>query len=86
MKYSTNGCIFEKSKFGVQINDKEFDKFLLEKFKSLNNLEDYKKYPAIIKIEVEILGNEVIEDVEDNEEKSVIKSPKIVDKEEMVIE
>lgn len=83
MKYSTDGCIFEKSKFGIQINNKELDRFLLEKLKSLNSLEDYKKYPARISIQLEILGKEV---VEDNKEISDIKGSEIVDKEEVVIE
>lgn len=83
MKYSTDGCIFEKSKFGIQINNKELDRFLLEKLKSLNSLEDYKKYPARISIQLEILGKEV---VEDNKKISDIKGSEIVDKEEVVIE
>ncbi|MBV4425302.1 hypothetical protein KM803_10985 [Clostridium tyrobutyricum] len=83
MKYSTDGCILEKSKFGIQINDKEFDKFLLEKFRNLKSLEDYKKYPAIIKIEIEILGNEVVEDAQ---EISVPQVSKMVDKKEIVVE
>lgn len=81
MKYSTDGCIFEKSEFGIRINNKELNDFFLEKFKSLRNLEDYKKYPIRINMEIQVLGTEIIEG-----DQGTVKSSRIVDKEEMAVE